>query len=99
MTDEEKISKEAKTCQCVELGRFFTQVASIFLGVLLAILVSAAILKPKVPCHNAVPFPDRPRMEKQFKGHTAHRARKHFQKNKGEFRKHKPNFEQKNAKR
>lgn len=53
MTDDEK--KETKVCKCGELGRFCTQVASIFFGVLLAILVSAAILKPQMPCHKGMP--------------------------------------------
>jgi hypothetical protein len=63
MSDEEK--KESKVCNCGELGRFFTQVAAIFLGVLLAILVSAALLKPKCPCKGPMPFPPRPMYERQ----------------------------------
>lgn len=52
MTDEEK------KCTCgSELGRFFTLVAAIFLGVVLAILVSAALLKPKCPCRGPMPMP------------------------------------------
>jgi len=62
MTDEEKRTE----CKCGELGRFFTLVAAIFLGVLLAILVSAALLKPKCPCRGPVPFPPRPMYERQI---------------------------------
>lgn len=50
MTDEEK-----KVCNCGELGRFFTLTAAIFLGVLLAILVSAALLRPQCPCSKGIP--------------------------------------------
>ena len=64
MSDEEK--KEAKVCNCGELGRFFTQVAAIFLGVLFAILVSAALLKPKCPCKRPMPFSPRPMYENQI---------------------------------
>ena len=61
MTDEEK------KCNCgSELGRFFTQVAAVFLGALLAILVSAALLKPKCPCRGPMPFPPRPMYERQI---------------------------------
>ena len=61
MTDEEK-----KTCNCSEIGRFFTLVAAIFLGVLLAILVSAAILKPQCPCHKGIMPMGRPRIERHM---------------------------------
>ncbi len=55
MSDEEK-----KSCNCGELGRFFTLVAAIFIGTLLAILVSAALLRPaKCPCHRFMHMPMR----------------------------------------
>lgn len=57
MTDEEK------KCNCSEIGRFFTLTASIFLGVLLAILVSAAILRPQCPCHKGIMPINRPGIE------------------------------------
>lgn len=57
MTDEEKKVEETKVCKCGELGRFFTLVAAIFLGVLLAILVSAALLRPKCPCQKFMHMP------------------------------------------
>ena len=60
------MSDEEKKCNCGELGRFFTLVAAIFLGVLLAILVSAALLKPKCPCRGPMPFPPRPMYEQQI---------------------------------
>lgn len=61
------MSDEEKKCACAtELGKFFTLVAAIFLGVLLAILVSAALLKPKCPCRGHMPFPPRPVYENQM---------------------------------
>lgn len=61
------MADEEKKCNCgSELGRFFTLVAAIFLGVLLAILVSAALLKPKCPCRGTMPFPPRPMYERQI---------------------------------
>ena len=54
MTDEEKIvAEEKKECHC-ECGKILTKfllsTTSVFLGVLLAILVSSALLRPKMPC-------------------------------------------------
>lgn len=65
MSDEEKIV-EKKVCKhgC-ELGRFFTLTASIFLGVLLAILVAAALLKPNCPVRGRM-MPPPPVMERQI---------------------------------
>lgn len=67
------MSDEEKKCNCgSELGRFFTLVAAIFLGVLLAILVSAALLKPKCPCRGPMPFPPRPMYERQIPPMAGH---------------------------
>ena len=66
MTDEEKKVDEKKVCKCSELGSFFTQVAAIFLGVLLAILVSAAVLKPQCPCHKGMSLMGRPGFSRQL---------------------------------
>lgn len=60
MTDEEK------KCNCSELGRFFTLVGAVFLGVLLAILVSAAILRPQCPCHKGIMPMGGPGIERQM---------------------------------
>ena len=62
MTDEEK---KVEVCKCGEIGKFFTLVAAIFLGVLLAILVSAALLKPNCPCSKGFPKGG-PMMERQI---------------------------------
>ncbi len=54
MTDEEKIVVEEKQechCECAKiLTKFLLGTTSIFLGVLLAILVASALLRPKMPC-------------------------------------------------
>jgi len=73
------MSDEEKKCACAtELGKFFTLVAAIFLGVLLAILVSAALLKPKCPCRGPMPMPmPRPGIERQIPPMQGHWGIKH----------------------
>lgn len=72
------MSDEEKKCACAsELGKFFTLVAAIFLGVLLAILVSAALLKPKCPCRGSMPFQPRPMYERQIPPMHGHWGVKH----------------------
>ena len=67
MTDEEKkVVEEKRFCKHGgELGRFFTLTASIFLGVLFAILVAAALLRPQCPCADKM-MPPPPMMERQI---------------------------------
>ena len=54
MTDEEKIVVEDKKecgCECGKiLTKFLLGTTSVFLGVLLAILVASALLRPQAPC-------------------------------------------------
>lgn len=95
------MSDEEKKCACTtELGKFFTLVAAIFLGVLLAILVSAALLKPKCPCKGSMPFPPRPMMERQIPPMGGHWEARHPEMNydgikkldKRDFRRHGHDF-------
>ena len=82
------MSDEEKKCACAtELGKFFTLVAAIFLGVLLAILVSAALLRPKCPCAKSMPFPPRPMIEQQIPPMHGHWKLKHSGMNANEMRK------------
>ena len=82
MTNEENKTEEIKTCNCSALGKFFTQVVSVFLGALLAILVSAAVLKPQCPCHKGF-HKNMPQMERQMPQMEMGMHKKHF---KGEYR-------------
>ena len=55
MTDEEKVvaeeRKEHHHCECGKiLTKFLLETTSVFLGVLLAILVASALLRPQMPC-------------------------------------------------
>lgn len=59
------------------MGKFFTQVASVFLGALLAILVSAAVLKPQCPCNKGF-HKNMPQMERQMPQMEMGMHKKHF---------------------
>lgn len=62
------MTEENKTCDCSEKAKkalidFCFKAGAVFVGALLAILVSASILKPKCPCPNGM-MPPQPRMER-----------------------------------
>ena len=61
------MTEEVKTCECKEKAKKFLFISgAVFVGATLAILVSAAILKPKCPPPPMGMMPPRPGFERQL---------------------------------
>ena len=101
MTEEEKIVVENKKechCECGKiLTKFLLNITSVFLGVLLAILVASALLKPQAPCPCKMGMWHQPGIDRQMPPFGMHGQRPHMHKFHGkDFKKfdklQKPNF-------
>ena len=90
MSEKEKDCKNCEYCKKVVEGakEFVFKALIIYVGVTLAIITSANILKPKHHCPFAGPYP---RMERPFPGPMMHHGyfngMKHFKGPRGEFKK------------
>ncbi|MBQ8459360.1 hypothetical protein IJ541_04575 [bacterium] len=87
MTEEIKNeeTKECKCCQCREkLKEFLFKAGIVYVGVTLAIITSANILKPKCPCKLKRPYPG---IERQLPSPMMHHRNLHK-----EFRGNRPDF-------